>query len=83
MQQIKNLQYKIKQDLEFVMASEQKNIDEILNTMKDRPIPENGFKSVDEAFVADYDPICTNMQRLQKHVAVPWLQIRFYRLGFA
>lgn len=29
MQQIKNLQYKIKQDLEFVMASEQKNIDEI------------------------------------------------------
>lgn len=28
-QQIKNLQYKIKQDLEFVMASEQKNIDEI------------------------------------------------------
>lgn len=29
MQQIKNLQYNIKQDLEFVMASEQKNIDEI------------------------------------------------------
>ena len=29
MQQIKNLQYKIKLDLEFVMASEQKNIDEI------------------------------------------------------
>ena len=29
MQQIKNLQYKIKQDVEFVMASEQKNIDEI------------------------------------------------------
>lgn len=29
MQEIKNLQYKIKQDLEFVMASEQKNIDEI------------------------------------------------------
>lgn len=26
----------------------EKNIDEILNTMKDRPIPENGFKSVDE-----------------------------------
>ncbi len=29
MQQIKNLQYKIKQDLEFVMSAEQKNIDEI------------------------------------------------------
>ena len=29
MQEIKNLQYNIKQDLEFVMASEQKNIDEI------------------------------------------------------
>ena len=29
MQQIKNLQSKIKQDLEFVIASEQKNIDEI------------------------------------------------------
>lgn len=26
----------------------EKNIDEILNTMKARPIPENGFKSVDE-----------------------------------
>lgn len=29
MQQIKNLQYKIKQDLEFIMSAEQKNIDEI------------------------------------------------------